>query len=327
VRIPGVKGLKLSARWLRSRLVRGALILGYHRVAEPVSDAYSLCVTPQHFAEQLEVLSKVGQVIGLRELASSLQERRVPKRTVVLTFDDGYADVLYHAKPLLERYQTPATVFVTTGSLGREFWWDRLERGLFSAATLAGQLSLELGNDSYEWVPGDPGRRTARGSRQDFVQSVYRPLLLLPADEREKAMRQLWAWSGVAPDDRPSCRALTADELLELTADDLIDVGAHTVTHRVLAELPIEAQRAEIQDSKACLEEILGGPVASLSYPNGSSSQYTLAIVRESGFSCACASHKDVVWLGSDRFHLPRFWVPDWDGQTFSRWLRFWLTA
>lgn len=327
MRIPGLKSLTLSARWLRSRLVGGTLILGYHCVAEPVRDAYSLCVTPQHFAEQLEVLSQVGQVISLRELARRLQESHTPERGVVLTFDDGYADVLHHAKPLLERYQTPATVFVTTGYLGREFWWDTLERGLLSVATLPEQLSLQGGDGSFEWVAGDARPNAVPGSRQPLIQSVHRSLLLLSPAEREKAMVQLWARLGMAPEGDPGRRALTSDELLKLAAGDLIDVGAHTVTHPVLARLPIPAQRSEIEDSMAQLEKILGGPVTSFSYPNGSSSRETLRIVRESGLDCACASYQDIVWRGSDRFHLPRFWVQDWDGEAFSGRLRLWLPA
>jgi peptidoglycan/xylan/chitin deacetylase (PgdA/CDA1 family) len=251
----------------------------------------------------------------------------VPKRAVVLTFDDGYADVLHQAKPLLERCQIPATVFVSTGFLGREFWWDKLERGLLSAARSPEQLSLQARDDSYEWVSGDPRQRPAPGSWQDAVQSIYRSLLFLSPVEREKAMAQLWARSGTEPDDRPSRRALTGDELIELAAGDLIDVGAHSVTHPVLADLSLPAQQAEIRDSKAHLETILGRPVTSFSYPNGSSSQETLRIVRESGFHCACASYKDVVWQGSNRFHLPRFWTPDWGGGAFSRWLRLWLAG
>lgn len=327
MRIPGLKGLKLSARWLRSRLTGGTLILGYHRIADPVEDVYSLCVTPQHLSEQLEVLSQVGQVVSLRELVSSLQERRVPKRAAVLTFDDGYADVLHHAKPLLESYRTPATVFVTTGSLGREFWWDKLERMLLSSATLPEQLSLQIRDGSYEWVSGNPEHRPTPGPHQDVFQSIYRSLLFLSPVEREKAMVQLWAWAGTVPADRPSRRALTVDELLELASGDLIDVGAHTVTHPVLAGLPIPEQQSEIQESKVHLEKILGRPVTGFAYPNGSSSQATRAIVRESGFSYSCASYNDVVWRRSDPFHLPRFWIPDWDGETFRRWLRLWLAA
>jgi peptidoglycan/xylan/chitin deacetylase (PgdA/CDA1 family) len=325
VRIPGLKTLKLSARWLRNRFVGGALILGYHRVAEPAGEAHSLSVTPQHFVEQLEVLVKYGNVISLRELANSLQEKRVPKRAVVLTFDDGYADILYHAKPLLERRQTPATVFVVTGSLGREFWWDKLERILLSSTRFPEQLSLRVSDSGYEWVSKDPNQQPEPGSWQDSIGSIYRALLLVSSVEREKAMEELSAWTGIAPEDRPSRRALSAEELIELAAGDLIDIGAHSVTHPVLAALSIPAQRAEIQESKAHLEKILGQSVTSFSYPNGSSSRATLAIVRESGFGCACASYSDVVWHGTDRFYLPRFWVSDWDGEAFLRWLRFWL--
>lgn len=305
----------------------GALILGYHSIAEPANDPYSACVTPQHFSEQLEVLSRVGRVISLRTLVRSLQQRRVPNRAVVLTFDDGYADVLYHAKPLLERYQAPATVFMTTGSLGQEFWWDRLERVVLSSAKLPEQLSLQIRDGSREWESGEPRQRATRGSKRHMAQSIYRSLLLVSPVEREKAMVALQAWFEMAPDDRPFRRALTDDELTELVAGGLIDIGAHTVTHPLLAGLPIPAQRAEIQDSKVHLEEILGRPVTGFAYPNGSSSQETLAIVRESGYACACASHNDVVRRGSDLFCLPRFWIPDWDGEAFSHWLWRWLPA
>jgi peptidoglycan/xylan/chitin deacetylase (PgdA/CDA1 family) len=327
VRIPGLRSLQLSARWLRSRFTNGVLILGYHRISESARDPYSLCVTPQHFAEQLEVLIQMGEVISLREVASSLLGRRVPKRAAVLTFDDGYADLLPHATPLLERYQAPATVFVATGILGGEFWWDKLERVIYSSARLPEQLVGQVGDGSYEWVPGGPGERPAPGARRDLLRSVYRALLRLSPQERDRAISGIAAWSGTAPDDRPPRRAMTGDELVKLAACNLIDVGAHTVTHPFLADLPREVQRAEIQDSKAHLEQILGQPVTAFAYPNGSSPRETVAIVRESGFHCACSSFMDVVWRGSDRFLLPRYWVGDWDGETFSRRLRLWLPA
>ncbi len=325
MKVPGLKTLRLSARWLRSRLVHGTLILGYHSIAEPLGDAGSLCVTPQHFDEQLEVLSRVGRVISLEELIERLRDGGVPKRAVVLTFDDGYSDLLCHAKPLLECYQAPATVFVTTGFLGREFWWDKVERVLRSSSTLSGQLSLQIRDGIYEWGSGNPNQRPVPDPSPQLVQSANRSLLVLPAVEREKALTELWAWSETTPDDSTFRRALTEEELTELAAGDLIDIGAHTVTHPALAGLPLAEQRAEIKESKAYLERILKRPVTSFSYPNGAMTQETRAIVQDCGFDCACASHNDVARRGSDPFRLPRFWIPDWDGDVFSRWLRWWL--
>jgi peptidoglycan/xylan/chitin deacetylase (PgdA/CDA1 family) len=321
MKIPGLKTAKLFARWLRGRLVGGTLILGYHSISEGVSDASSICVTPQHFAEQLQVLSQIARVISLRELVGSLQEAHVPKRAVVLTFDDGYTDLLHHAKPLLEHHQTPVTVFVTTGSPGCEFWWDELERLSLSSTKMPADLSLQVGTDSYA------SGRSLSASRQRVVESLYQELLALAPREREKALLHLRAQLELGSEDPPARRALTPEELIELAAGGLVEIGAHTVTHPVLASLPISAQRREIQDSKLHLEMLLGRPVTSFAYPNGSSSQATRALVRESGFDCACASHNDIVWRACDPFHLPRFWIRDWNGDTFSRWLRLWLPA
>ncbi|HET9531812.1 MAG TPA: polysaccharide deacetylase family protein, partial [Blastocatellia bacterium] len=126
----GLEKLLGSARLLRKRLDRRAVILMYHRVAEVRSDPWSLCVTPQHFAEHMEILRRHARPISLRELTGALREGSVPRRSVVVTFDDGYLDNLKNARPLLERYDIPATFFIATGYLGgeREFWWDELER-------------------------------------------------------------------------------------------------------------------------------------------------------------------------------------------------------
>ena len=110
--------------------------------------------------------------------------------------------------------------------------------------------------------------------------------------------------------------------------DGLIEVGAHTVTHPVLSALPIEAQNAEVQQSKSDLEEVLGRPVTSFAYPFGSAADYTeetIAAARRAGFLRACSNFPGVVGPDTDRFQLPRFLVRDWDGDEFDRRLRDWL--
>jgi peptidoglycan/xylan/chitin deacetylase (PgdA/CDA1 family) len=118
MRIRGMQRLRHAARWLKYRLVQPALILMYHRVTELPNDPYLLAVTPKHFAQQLGVIRRYGVPMRLGQLVEALQDGKVPKRAVVVTFDDGYADNLYNAKPLLELYSIPATVFVTTGCIG-----------------------------------------------------------------------------------------------------------------------------------------------------------------------------------------------------------------
>jgi peptidoglycan/xylan/chitin deacetylase (PgdA/CDA1 family) len=80
------------------------LIVVYHRIAEPTLDPQLLCVSPQHFAEHLEIMTRSYAPLSLRALGQRVEEGRVPSRALVVTFDDGYADNLSHATPLLERY-------------------------------------------------------------------------------------------------------------------------------------------------------------------------------------------------------------------------------
>jgi peptidoglycan/xylan/chitin deacetylase (PgdA/CDA1 family) len=327
MRVAGAKSVKRFSRWLRSRLVDGALILSYHRIADVDADPYGLCVAPQHFAKQLEILRAYGHPMSLQELVQALVDSNLPRGAFALTFDDGYNDNLHVAKPLLERYQIPATVFVATGYLGREFWWDELQRIVLMASALPARLHLTINETGCEWNLGAESQRGSQHAvtRQRFLHSLYRLLQTLAAEERRQVMNQLWAWAGVHLNDQPRHRALACDEVVRLAEGGLVEIGAHTVTHPVLAALPPAMQRLEIVQSKVQLEALLAQPVRSFSYPNGSLSDSTIGIVREADFMCACRSFNDIVWRRSDRFQLPRFWVGNWNHAAFSHWLARWL--
>jgi hypothetical protein len=144
MRLPGLKTMRGAANCLHSRLANFVLILGYHRVAETAVDPDNLCVRPDHFAQQMDVLRRQAQVIDIQTLADGLQNGSLPRRAVVITFDDGYLDILQTAKPLLVAKDLPATVFAVTGALGEEFWWGSLSRIIFGPAVLPNSLTLPI---------------------------------------------------------------------------------------------------------------------------------------------------------------------------------------
>jgi peptidoglycan/xylan/chitin deacetylase (PgdA/CDA1 family) len=312
----------MSARWLRSRFGGGALILGYHRVAVPVWDPYEMCVTPQRFAEQLAALRDHAHPMPLPVLVRAFADGTLPPRAVAVTFDDGYADVLTHAKPVLDRYRIPATVFVTSGYLGREYWWDTLERLLRPPRPLPARISVAIGRTHFDW----PGQDQHGDERTALLLALCDRLRPLAEAERQVALERIRdEFSPLPASGDPDQRAMTPDGLIALCADGLVEIGSHTATHPVLAALPPAGQRQELLDSKVRLEAIVRRPVTSFSYPNGSASAQTPALVRETGYTCACASHWDVARPGGDPFRLPRFWVPDMEGVRFRRWLKRWL--
>lgn len=328
----------------RRRFFGTAVILLYHRVASASVDSFRLSVTPDHFAQQLEVVRTLGHPIGLRELDRALIDGSVPRRSVCITFDDGYADNLEQAKPLLERFDVTATVFVASGYLGSErgFWWDELENALLRAENLPSSLSLTVRGSTRSWVLSETARRddpvagrelctaVADGIetdlRRDAFRSLYQLLLAMPSDERQSALDDIRAWMGERPR-QAAPRVLSAADLLDLVDGGLIEVGAHTVTHPCLPGLTSHRQREEIRESRRYLEDVLERPVTSFAYPHGAYSEETISLVKEAGFERACSTIHDVAWQGSDRHRLPRFHVQDWDGETFARHLDNWLRS
>ena len=127
-------------RWVDRR---GPVILLYHRVEQIECDPWGLAVAPDRFAEQIEALTRYRKVVPLDRLVTELNRGRAPKNWVAITFDDGYSDLLYQARPVLERLDCPATLFVTTGTLDTNgFWWDRLSEAVLTPKTLPDALHL-----------------------------------------------------------------------------------------------------------------------------------------------------------------------------------------
>ncbi|MGH7771185.1 MAG: polysaccharide deacetylase family protein [Candidatus Binatia bacterium] len=338
--------MRRTTQWLRHRFAPSALILLYHRVAELPLDPQLLCVTPRHFSEHLEVLRRYARPMRLQELTQALRDGNLPRQGVVVTLDDGYADNFHAAKPLLEHFDIPATVFIASGYLGRqcEFWWDELERLLLQPGTLPKKLCLSVNGNPYQWELGEASHYSEKAHRRHhgwnvlqedtpslrhhLYRSLYRMLLPLPEHKRRKVLNEVIAWAGAESMGRGMHRALSPHEVCWLAEGGLVEVGAHTMTHPVLAVLSESEQRIEISGSKARLEEILGHPVTSFSYPYGSQSDYTMEtafVVREAGFACACSNFAELVWRDSDRFQLPRVVVRDWDGEEFARRLWEWF--
>jgi peptidoglycan/xylan/chitin deacetylase (PgdA/CDA1 family) len=335
-----VRKARQTGSHLKNHLFPGALILMYHRVAEADSDPWSLCVSPKHFAEHLEVIAKYRNPIPLGELTSKLDNARSLDRAIAITFDDGYADNLYNAKPILAKYQIPATVFVTTGSIDcqHEFWWDELDRLLLQPGTLPQLFQLIINEQSYCWNLATSAHYTAADARQychwrmeipidptprhTLYRFLYQQLQFLPDRKREQLLESIRVYANTERLVRTTHRTLNRLELLALAAGGSIEIGAHTVTHPFLAQMPLAEQQQEIQKSKDALEGILGHEVVSFSYPNGSYALETMQIVRQIGFNSACSSVNTKIYpRNTNNFLLPRFMVEDWDGDTFARWL------
>jgi peptidoglycan/xylan/chitin deacetylase (PgdA/CDA1 family) len=332
-------------------------------VSDTPTDPYLLRVRKTNFEEQMDVLARRGCVMPLREMAARHREKRLPDGAVAITFDDGYADNLRVAKPILKQRGLPATVFMTAGSIGREreFWWDELERIVLRTAELPSELDGEqifdnaclcawrghLARESTEeeeavaprWNLNGAARvSTARKAlswdltqpsdptpRHKLLRDVHAVIRVIPHEPRQAVLDRLRAWARADDRVRPAFRAMSPDEMRELAAGDLIEVGAHTMTHPSLPTLSAKMRRREVVGCRERLEEILRRPVTAFAYPYGDVDDATAAAVAESGFDIACACEGRVVVPRSHRLRLPRLDVLDWNGNTFAEHLERWL--
>lgn len=342
-------GLDSGRQWAHRTMQRlralsgGGLILSYHRVAELSVDPFELAVTPDRFDEHLSALRRLARPMSLPQLVAALRHRRMPRRAVAITFDDGYADNLYAARPILERHDIPASVYVATGCIGgpHEFWWDELERTLLSTVALPPTLRLEIAGKGFEWELGADATlpettlrashawqmgKPPRTNRERIFRTLHCLLMEATEEDRQAALRQMRAWSRLDSLARPSHRILTAGELSRLADGRLIEGGAHGVTHSRLPALSSGQAQCEIAGSKATVEEYLGRPVLGFAYPYGAYDSETAAAVRRAGFTHALGvARARIVHGRADLYGLPRVSPGNWDGDRFSRAVGSWL--
>ncbi|OGX44076.1 MAG: hypothetical protein A3G38_01415 [Omnitrophica WOR_2 bacterium RIFCSPLOWO2_12_FULL_51_8] len=148
--ILGLAALSLSAALLALQANKAyvAPILMYHSV---IPDAHSydpLTITPISFARQMAFLKQRRfNVISLEALADLIRSgKKVPPRTLAITFDDGCIDNYTTVFPILKKYQVPATMFVITEEVGRprgdKMTWGQLKEMQDSGLVSIGSHSL-----------------------------------------------------------------------------------------------------------------------------------------------------------------------------------------
>lgn len=294
------------------RWVPGGLVLLYHRVVSLDLDPQELAVTPERFSAHLDVLQRRGVPMSLPGLMAAARRNDIPTGAFAITFDDGYADVLEVAAPLLVAAGIPATVFVTAG-LGeheREFWWDELERYLLTPGTLPSHVRIPIDGVEREWEVSRPEDR----------YRVYAELCAVLRDvsvlARMQALDTLRAMTDNAITARPTHRRLSRQQIVELSRLPGFTIGSHSMSHPALSARPAGEQLQELAGGKQALEWTLRMPVTSLAYPFGDAGE-----ARVDGVTLACTTEPASVGADTDPLRIPRLLIGDWTGEEFSaRW-------
>lgn len=278
-------------------------ILIYHRVLPEPDPLLGGESDASSFAAQIACVVARFNVLSLSDAIDRLYRDALPARALCITFDDGYADNHSVALPILRRLCVPATFFVTTGYLdGGRMWNDTV----IESVRRASGPELDLTKLSFGIYP--------LISLEDRRRAVYG--LLRAVKYRAKAEREdtVAAIADVAGKDLPNDLMMSRKQVQELRRAGM-EIGAHTVTHPILARIDKDDAEREIADGKAELEAIIGEPVRWFAYPNGKPVEDYAAdhviMTRRIGFRAAVTTSWGVSRRESDPFQLPRF--TPWD--------------
>ena len=281
----------------------GLSILIFHRVLA-VADAFRIGdMTAAQFQVVTENLAQNFSTLPLEEGIERLRNNSLPRAALSITFDDGYADNLEVAAPILVAQGLTATFFIATGFLeGGWMWNDRIieacKRTRHTATSLPA-LKLQSIDLSTE------------AARVAAAFGIIEEAKHLPFEERAAVVAQLQDQLDVELGRGP----MLDPESVRRLRDHGMTIGAHTVTHPILATLDHTRARAEISDSRSHLVDILREPIRVFAYPNGRPGRdyrpEHVAMVSEAGFEAALTTATLTARPGMARYELPRF--TPWD--------------
>jgi peptidoglycan/xylan/chitin deacetylase (PgdA/CDA1 family) len=271
----------------RGLWAKSLTVVNYHRIDNPHRKEFNsfkpnVSATPADFKRQMEYLAKWFHVISLHDLVEWLEGRKdLPPFAALITFDDGYLDNYSSAYPVLRQHHFPALIFLTTEHIGTDapFYWDMA--AYCFAHTQRDRLIFPDGKVEH-WSNSEQLERVSK-HWIEFMKT-------LPQAEKEIHVQRLPDSLGVSiPEGFFRKLMMDWDQVREMRKSG-IEFGAHTLHHPILTRISLDQVRAEIEGSKARIEEELGEPVLGFAYPNGQSSDLNdqiEKIVADSGIKTA----------------------------------------
>lgn len=274
-------------------------ILIFHRVLPPEDENFLLDITASKFEVLMQHVRQSYNVLPLSKALLRLHDGTLPSRALSITFDDGYADNLHVAAPILYRNNLPATVFVATSFLDGGCMWNDIVAEACRSTERVG-LDLAFAGLGYRSIHSIEDRRR-------LTNDLLSAFKYMGVEARDAAARRV---AEVAETSIPTTLMMSRSSLRQLQEFG-IEVGAHTRRHPILAMESDASAWSEIAGSRDDLKDILGVEVSLFAYPNGKpGADYRsehARMAREAGFVAAVSTRWGVSRSDSDQFQLPRF--------------------
>ncbi len=271
-------GLLAALRALPDLTGHQLRVLNYHRIYDVPRDgtfAYDhglISATPSQFRTQMEHVKKHYDPIRCSDLLNWMDRKHsLPRRPVLITFDDGHADNFTHAYPILRELEMPAAIFLSTHYIdtGELFWFESVAHTIMEAKS------------GHYRLPGllEPMVVDDVSSRREVIERVLAHIKTLDDAARVaviKGLRTLMAPGN--PAGPAMAGALTWDQIREMSRNG-IEFGSHSVSHPILTKLDDPTLAHELTSSLQTLRRELDTCLDVLAYPEGSANTYDARVV------------------------------------------------
>jgi peptidoglycan/xylan/chitin deacetylase (PgdA/CDA1 family) len=286
-------------------------ILMFHRVCPPghrAPGSSQIETSPEQLKAIIRFFAERHYAfVSLDEVCEILQKRKTDHKFVTFTFDDGYADILSNAYPILKQAAVPFAVYIISDFPDQKavLWWYLLD-----------DLVTEQPTIRFEWKGQTYSFDCSTPTGQAHANAVLKRLIKLTSpNEQPGLFNVLFAPYHLDLYQKTRELALSWQQIEQLSADDLVTIGAHTVTHPVLANLDGNNVREEIIVSRQKIQPHLAKPVDHFAYPYGGlgeSGWREVGIVKELDFKSAVTTRYGNIQWGHQQYLecLPRLNVP-----------------
>jgi len=273
-------------------------VLVYHRLRDPIDALDTWNPDAGVFERHVETLAACFTPLGLAEAVERMATNSLPPRAVAVTFDDGYRDNVDAVLPILKRHGVPATFFISTGYLdGGRMWNDTVVEAV--RATAAPALDL-----AHWGLPAFP--LSTVDERRNAILAITAALKYEPPPLRQARVAELAERAGRP---LPASPMLRSEDVRTLRGAGM-DIGAHTISHPILARIDPAAAREEIEGSREQLRSLLREPVTLFAYPNGRPVRdygpEHVRMAKEAGFRAAWSTAPGLASATSDLHQIPR---------------------
>ncbi len=257
-------------------------------------------VTPGFLDDVINLVAARGfDLVSLDEaVARTIGENPGGRPFAAFTLDDGYRDNLIHARPVFRKHNCPFTIFVTPGIADGscELWWRGLE------AVIAGASVIDALIDGQRFHLA----AVTDAQKQQAWQRLYWPVRRLDQLFQRRWIRSFCKQHGVNLDAICRAEAMDWDDLRLMAADPLCTIGAHTMRHYAVSQLPEADALAEMTLSADRIAEELGKRPLYFAYPYGDADSVAtrdFRLAAEAGFKAAVTTRKGLIFAGH-KHHL-----------------------